>query len=77
MKIKTKKIKEGRRHDTGHDEADVLNDERYKEIAGNPLFREIRRNERKVVVDKRFKGTFDIQHLDGMLHNIRGIMYVI
>lgn len=55
--MKSKKIKEGRRPDTGHEEADMLNDERYKEIAGNPLFREIRRNERKVVVDKRFKGS--------------------
>lgn len=58
MKMKTKKAKEGRRPGTGHDEAEVLNDERYKEISGNPLFREIRRNERKVVVDKRFKGKY-------------------
>ena len=40
---------------------DLEKDERYQAVMSDPLFTEMRRTERKVVVDDRFKGMFTDQ----------------
>lgn len=54
--MKAKKLKATKKSGGEPEDTGLHGDDRYQEIAGNPLFREIRRKERKVVVDKRFKG---------------------
>ena len=37
---------------------EMQSDDRFKHIGKDPRFRELRRKDRKVAIDKRFKGMF-------------------
>jgi hypothetical protein len=54
-----KKERKSKAEKSQQDDDALQMDDRYSEITTNPLFREIARKERKVVLDKRFKGIFN------------------